>query len=78
MTEQVSLLREVVPICTKCRSSMVLRRLHAGRLNNYAGRFECLACGHKLTKPIELALPQSPPLAARDDFSEEWRRRLES
>ena len=63
MPDQRSLPREVIPTCTECRSPMVLKRLVAGKVYLYVGKFECDRCGWTVAKPIELAFIASPSLA---------------
>ena len=63
-TQQAPAQKEVVPICRKCRSPMVLRRLHTGKLNSYIGKFECGTCGRVVREAIKLEAISSPPLAS--------------
>jgi transposase-like protein len=69
MAEQTSSLSEVAPTCPKCGSPLVLKRLLSGRIH-YKGKFECDSCGRSVTRVIELASTQSPPLASASPAEE--------
>ena len=69
MTEQTSSLSEVAPMCPKCRSPLVLKRLLSGRMH-YKGKFECDSCGRSVTRTVELESTQSPPLASTSPAEE--------
>jgi transposase-like protein len=54
-------MREVLPSCPKCRTQMVLKRVHAGKHYDYVGKFACATCNRTVTET--LVLTSSPPLA---------------
>jgi len=45
----------LLPQCTKCRTPMVLVRLHPGRHGSYRGKYICAACGKTLIDDVKLA-----------------------
>ena len=51
---EISHLNDVVyPVCTKCLTFMVLKRVHPG-INCYMGKFECDTCGRVVRDVIRL------------------------
>ena len=68
---------EVLPMCTRCKVPMALKRLRAGRSFSYAGNFECETCGGIVTEAIKLQVTSSPTLASTPAPSRGGRRAVE-
>ena len=58
---QIHRLNDVVyPVCAKCITFMVLKRVHP-HINCYMGKFECDTCGRVVRDVIRLESPSISP-----------------